>query len=118
MVTAGCKLAVQPEFVLQHRLHGKSIMTAKVAECFDLGDFIDFNLVRRWRGEEEMTIEQYNACLASPPLLTRLSNKKKRLCHIAFRRATMHYSGATGCISRAIWPWLWDSSHWRQPDGF
>ncbi len=92
MVTAGCKLAVQPEFVLQHRLHGKSIMTTKVAECFDLGDFIDFNLVRRWRGEEEMTIEQYNACLTSLPLLTRLSNKKKRLCHIAFRCATMHYS--------------------------
>jgi glycosyltransferase involved in cell wall biosynthesis len=92
MVAAGCKLAAQPEFVLHHRLHGESIMVTRMAEIHDFGGFIDFNLVRRLRGQDEMTREQYNDYLGSLPLLKRLSNKKDRLCQIAFWRATMHYS--------------------------
>jgi len=92
MVAAGCKLAVQSEFVLHHRIHGKSIMSARMAECFDLGSFIDFNLVRRLRGEDEMTVEQYNDYFASLAVLRKLSHAKQRLCHVAFGCAAVHYS--------------------------
>lgn len=105
MVAAGCKTAILPEFVLHRRLHGKSLTTAQTKQWFELGDIIDFNFVGRLSGEEAMTLEQYNAHIASLPVSRRVTNKKQRVCAIAFRRATMNYGAHSWCLWWATWPW-------------
>jgi glycosyltransferase involved in cell wall biosynthesis len=92
MATAGFQLAIQPEFLMLQRKHDASIMSTKLEQLFHYGDFIDFNVVRRLRGERELTLEQYDERIRSLPLLQRLTIKRKRKARIAFRRATVHYA--------------------------
>jgi glycosyltransferase involved in cell wall biosynthesis len=93
MVTSGYRIAVQPEFLVLHRRHGNSLMTTEFEETFESGDYIDANIVRRLRGEQEVTLSQYRQLEASGPLLVRLSRRRRRRSQIAFRQATLFYGG-------------------------
>jgi glycosyltransferase involved in cell wall biosynthesis len=92
LVAAGYKLAVQPEFLMCQRRHGRSLITTDLAKLFEFGDFIDFNVVRRLRGSEEVTFEEYADYVASLPFLVRLARAMTRRSGIAFRQATVNYS--------------------------
>ena len=92
LVSAGYKIAVQREFLMYQRRHGHSLMTADLTKLFEFGDFIDFNVIRRLCGDEELTLEQYTDYIASLPFSTRLARAMMRRSGIAFRRATIHYS--------------------------
>jgi len=91
LVTSGYRIAVQPEFLVHHRRHSNSLMTVELEQIFESGDYIDANIVRRLRGEEEVTLSQYRQLEASGPLLARLARRRRRLSQIAFRRATFSY---------------------------
>jgi alpha-1,3-rhamnosyltransferase len=92
LVTCGYKIAVQPQFLVRHRRHGNSLMTTQLEKLFEFGDYIDFNIVRRLRGEAEISLPQYQKLVASASLMRRLSGKRRRTSQIAFRRATVFYS--------------------------
>jgi alpha-1,3-rhamnosyltransferase len=93
MVTSGYRIAVQPEFLVHHRRHGQSLMTTELEEVFESGDYIDANIVRRLRGQEEVTLSQFRQLEASRPLLVRLAQRRRRRSQIAFRQATLYYGG-------------------------
>jgi glycosyltransferase involved in cell wall biosynthesis len=92
LVTAGYRLAVQPEFLMCQRRHGHSLMSTDLNRLFEFGDFIDFNIVRRLRAGEELTFEQYVDYIASSPFAVRLAKTMKRRSGAAFRRAIASYS--------------------------
>lgn len=91
MVTAGYKIAVSPDPVLLHRRHS-SIMTTKIREIFEVGDYIDFNIVRRMHGEPEMSVEEYRRVVSLRPRWNKFMTWKSRNAAIAFRLATLYYS--------------------------
>jgi len=92
LVTAGYKIAVQPEFLMYQRRHSHSLTTTDLNKLFEFGDFIDFNVVRRLCGGDELTFEQYSSYVESLPFSMRLAGTIKRRSGIAFRLATMYYS--------------------------
>ena len=92
LVTAGYKIAVQPELLMYQRRHSHSLTTTDLNKLFEFGDFIDFNVVRRLCGGDELTFEQYGSYVESLPFSMRLAGTIKQRSGIAFRRATMYYS--------------------------
>ncbi len=92
LATAGYGICVQPEFLIYQRRHGHSLSTKDLDRLFAFGDFIDFNVVRRLRGVEEFSFDQYISHLASLPLSTRFTRAVIRRSEIAFRLATVDYS--------------------------
>lgn len=92
MATAGFQLAIQPEFLVLQRKHDASIMSTKLEQLFHYGDYIDFNVIRRLRGDQDLTLEQYDERVRSLPLWRRLAIKRKRKAQIAFRRSTVNYA--------------------------
>jgi alpha-1,3-rhamnosyltransferase len=92
LVTAGYKIAVQPEFLMYQRRHKQSLTTTDLNKLFEFGDFIDFNVVRRLCRGDELTFEQYSNYVESLPFSMRVAGTIKRRSGIAFRRATMYYS--------------------------
>jgi glycosyltransferase involved in cell wall biosynthesis len=92
LVTAGYKIAVQPELLMYQRRHSHSLTTTDLKKLFEFGDFIDFNVVRRLCGGDELTFEQYGSYVESLPFSMRLAGTIKQRSGIAFRRATMYYS--------------------------
>jgi glycosyltransferase involved in cell wall biosynthesis len=91
LVTAGYKIAIQPEFLMLHRRHGNSVNTTAMKSLFEFGDYIDFNVIRRLRRQEELTFSQYKDHVASLSFIRRLYNKKWQQSGVAFRRATIFY---------------------------
>jgi hypothetical protein len=102
LVTSGYRIAVHPRFVVRHRRHSNSLMSAQLDALFEYGDYIDHNIVRRLQGQAEMSLDEYRAAQASTRFVRRLWRKRKRKSQIAYRRATMLYS-------RRLWlPFLRD----------
>ncbi|MCJ2108157.1 glycosyltransferase [Methylobacterium sp. E-041] len=91
MATAGFKIAVSPEPVLMHRRHS-SIMTTRINEIFENGDFIDFNMIRRLNGNTEISLEQYREMLHSQSIWKKCRNWRLKRSAVAYRIATLHYS--------------------------
>jgi alpha-1,3-rhamnosyltransferase len=92
LVTAGYRIAVQPEYLLYQRRHSHSLTATDLDRLFEFGDFIDFNVVRRLCGDDELTFRQYVDYVAALPFTVRLARAKMRRSGIAFRRATTCYS--------------------------
>ena len=92
LVTSGYKITVQAEFLMYQRRHGHSLMTTDLDKLFEHGSFIDFNVVRRLRGDQELSFGQYIKYIESLPFSARLARTVSRKSGIAFRRATTHYS--------------------------
>lgn len=125
LVTSGYKIAVQPQFLVHHRRHGKSLMTTQLHETFEVGDYIDFNIIRRLRGEAEISLSQYRELVASASLMQRLSAKRRRTSQIAFRQATVFYSSRAWlpfagnlAMAIALAPFLtvrraWEKAHFQ-----
>lgn len=91
MVTAGYVLAAQPDVLLLHRRHA-SIMQGDLDALFEQGEFIDFNVARRLRGLEDLSLAAYRRAVAAQPLLQRFSRRRRMRAGIAFRKATLFYS--------------------------
>jgi len=91
MVTAGYVLAAQPDVLLLHRRHA-SIMQGDLHALFEQGEYIDFNVARRLRGLDDLTLAAYRNAVAAQPLLQRVSRRRRMRAGIAFRKATLFYS--------------------------
>ena len=92
LVTQGCTLAVQPLFLLKNRRHADNVSIKAMRLSFEVGGFIDYNVIRRLKKQEEVGFEEYTQIMKSLPVMMRLSRKIKTEAGMAFRRATYNYS--------------------------
>jgi glycosyltransferase involved in cell wall biosynthesis len=92
LVTHGYKLAVQPLFLLKNRRHADNISVRSMRLSFEMGGFIDFNIIRRLNGEPEVGFEEYGRMIKALPALKRFSRIINIESGMAFRRATFYYS--------------------------
>ncbi|MGH1571174.1 glycosyltransferase family 2 protein [Methylobacterium sp. P31] len=91
MITEGFQIGVQPEYLVEHRKHGNSIMVKDLDRLFEYGDYIDHNIVRRMRGQGDISIEQYRDWQRSMSSLGRLWSTRRRRSQMAFRCAVLSY---------------------------
>ncbi|WP_306423371.1 glycosyltransferase family 2 protein [Methylobacterium isbiliense] len=91
MVTSGYRISVLPDFVMRHRRHS-SLMTSNLRRLFEFGEYVDFNVLRRLRGEQEVSLEAFRAIMAAQPAMQRLARSRKNKAGIAFRKSTLYFS--------------------------
>jgi glycosyltransferase involved in cell wall biosynthesis len=88
LVTNGKMFCCQPEFLVESRLHGRSMTTLTALRNRYLCAWIDENVVRRLKGIPELSKEEFQAQQEQKPWIERLR---------AWRRfkALFHYKNAT-----------------------
>ncbi len=93
MVTAGMMIRCNPEPLIEYRLHGGSISARKLTqseEYLRLG--IDLNVVRRMRGEAELSPVEIEEWFRSRPLGEQFRQRLNVFYGRYFRDASRHYA--------------------------
>jgi glycosyltransferase involved in cell wall biosynthesis len=93
LVTAGRMICCNPEFLVEYRLHGGSATVNRhVTGKNFAAKGIDLNVVRRLRGQEELTPDEIRAWLQSQPLAAKINTWRRECSGAHYRRATRHYA--------------------------
>ncbi len=93
VVTAGMMIRCNPKPLVEYRLHGSSETTRKLntVETFARRG-IDMNIVRRLKGERELTAEEVEQWYRSRPATEKVKEFRRVCAGVNFRRAARHYS--------------------------
>jgi len=93
LVTAGQSIRCNPEMLVEYRVHSASV-TVKKRDPMEvmLGRSISLNVVRRLRGETELSPEEAAQWFASRPFHERLKQARKVTSGRYFREAARHYA--------------------------
>jgi glycosyltransferase involved in cell wall biosynthesis len=91
LATAGCRMACQPEFLEEFRLHGGCLTMRNAALQHELCGWIDLNVVRRLQGAPELTLPEFRQWRRNQPLRARLREMRGFGALHAFKRASRHY---------------------------
>ncbi len=94
MVTAGHKLAVQPEFLVRYRRRPRSLSADVKTQwrAHQLMDLIDANIVRRLSSEPELSAEEHWRAVAEMPRYRRLNRARVTASRVCYVRALNRYS--------------------------
>jgi glycosyltransferase involved in cell wall biosynthesis len=88
----GYKLLVQPEYLLDYRMHGASASIAGARLARHKVRWLKDCMLRRRSGQAELDLESFLATQRSAPLLTRLNRERKDLAKIFYKSAVSHYA--------------------------
>jgi glycosyltransferase involved in cell wall biosynthesis len=97
LATTGHAIGCQQEFLEEFRLHGGSMTMHRAAMQHEVCSLIDFNIVRRLRGEREYAAEEFREWQRRQPLTTRLRQGLAFRALHAFKRASRHYGEGRYC---------------------
>jgi glycosyltransferase involved in cell wall biosynthesis len=89
LVTAGFRIACQHEPLMEYRLHGAALSSGSLVRQ---AEFIDLNVVRRLRGEPEVSYDSFLEWYQSRPVLQRLRRSMSNFAKKKYKRATRHYA--------------------------
>jgi glycosyltransferase involved in cell wall biosynthesis len=87
LICAGQPGLVQPEILMQYRIHGGSVSGRQVATQFERHRWVTRNFYRRRRGEQELDLAGLRAELAAAGLLGRLHEGRRQWSAILMRQA-------------------------------
>ena len=91
LATRGYAMGCQPEFLVEYRLHGGSMTMHDALTQHEICTFIDCNIIRRWQGEAELSLEEFRTWKARQPVSRRIRHALDFGALHAFKRASRHY---------------------------
>jgi glycosyltransferase involved in cell wall biosynthesis len=92
LVEKGYKVLVQPEFLLDYRMHGNSASISRARLTRTKVRWLKDCMVRRRSGREEQDWDLFLAELHAAPLLVRLNRSRKDFAKIYYKSAVAHYA--------------------------
>jgi glycosyltransferase involved in cell wall biosynthesis len=93
LITAGQSIRCNPELLVDYRVHSGSVTVKKRSESqVMLGRSINLNVVRRLRGERELSPQEAAEWFASRPFFERLKENRRVISGRYFRTAARHYA--------------------------
>jgi GT2 family glycosyltransferase len=92
LVEKGYKLLVQPEYLLDYRMHGSSASISRARLTRAKARWAKECMLHRRAGKEEPDWESFVAAQRAAPLLTRLNRGRKDLAKILYKAAVLHYA--------------------------
>jgi glycosyltransferase involved in cell wall biosynthesis len=88
----GGKILVQPEFLLKYRIHGGSASIQKSRLVFRQIHWVKECMLRRRRGEPELSWEEFVAFRRTLPWYVRLNKDRKDMAKILYKAATFQFA--------------------------
>jgi len=101
----GHQIRVQREFLTQYRIHSDSICAAKARRTMEGVRWVRECLIRRRRGEREISFDEYVKWRKSLPLLRRLDENRKIVGRTMHKIATVSYAERRYIIMAAAFAW-------------
>lgn len=95
--TSGRLIGVQPEYLMEFRLHGGSMTMKKATLQYEVCASIDCNIVRRLQGAPELSMPEFREWKRRQPLLGRIMQWMSFSSLHAFKRASRHYGEGRYC---------------------
>ncbi|HME58806.1 MAG TPA: glycosyltransferase [Terracidiphilus sp.] len=92
LVEKGYKILVQPEYLLDYRMHGSSASISGARLTRTKVRWLKDCMLRRRAGMPELDFDSFLRNLHSAPLLIRLNRQRKDLAKVFYKAAVMHYA--------------------------
>lgn len=92
LVEKGYKILVQPEYLLDYRMHGNTISSAAASLNRTKVRWLKECMLRRRAGMPELDWESFLQKQRSTPLLTRFNWRRKDLAKTLYKAAVFHYA--------------------------
>ena len=92
LVEKGYKVLVQPEFLLDYRMHGNSASISRARLTRTKVRWLKDCMLRRRSGREEQDWDSFLAELHAAPFLVRLNRSRKDFAKIFYKSAVAHYA--------------------------
>jgi GT2 family glycosyltransferase len=92
LVENGYKVLVQPEYLLDYRMHGNSATISGQRLTIMKLHWLKDCALRRRAAKPELTLEEFLAERRAAPWLTRLNRSRKDLAKIFYKAAVFHYA--------------------------
>ena len=92
LITAGRLGLVQPEPLMEYRVHGGSISARKVALQFQMQCLVTANLYRRRRGQAELDLAAWRAARGAAGRLARWHERRREWSAILLRQALYDFA--------------------------
>jgi glycosyltransferase involved in cell wall biosynthesis len=92
LVEKDYKVLVQPEFLLDYRMHGNSASISLARLTRTKLRWLKDCMLRRRAGKPELDLEFFLVSQRSAPLLVRLNRERKDLAKIFYKAAVLHYA--------------------------
>jgi glycosyltransferase involved in cell wall biosynthesis len=92
LVENGYKVLVQPEYLLDYRMHGNSATISGARMTRTKVRWLKDCMLRRRAGKPELDLKSFLASQRSAPLLTRLNRERKDFAKIFYKAAVFHYA--------------------------
>jgi glycosyltransferase involved in cell wall biosynthesis len=92
LVEKGYKMLVQPEYLLDYRMHGSSATISDQRLTIMKVHWLKDCALRRRSRKPELALEQFLADRRAAPLLIRLNRERKDLAKIFYKAAVFHYA--------------------------
>ena len=113
LVEKGYKVLVQPESLLDYRMHGNSASISRARLTCTKVRWLKDCMVRRRSGKPELDLKSFLLIQRSTPLLTRLNRERKDFAKIFYKAAVSHYAEKEYLllsfkllVAVALQPWL------------
>ncbi len=92
VVTNGMLIKCQPEFLLEYRLHGTSRTMSNIFKPNITGRSINLNIVRRLKGQRDLSLQEVQNLLDSRSLLMKCVEERKFIAMRLYKNATRMYA--------------------------
>ncbi|MGA2887717.1 MAG: glycosyltransferase [Terracidiphilus sp.] len=92
LVEKGYKMLVQPEYLLDYRMHGNSASISGARLTLAKVHWLKNCMLRRRAGKPELDLEDFRQGQRAAPLLIRLNRERKDLAKIFYKAAVLHYA--------------------------
>ena len=92
LLEQGYRLLVQPEYLLKYRIHGGSASISKNRLCWRQLRWLKNCMVRRRRGESELTWDEFLVMRKTLPWYIRLNQERKDLAKIFHKAAVFEFA--------------------------
>jgi glycosyltransferase involved in cell wall biosynthesis len=87
LIVRGCRIAVQPEFLMMHRVYSSSVSMRNLARQHLLCDLVYSNLKRSMAGQEELSLEEFVANRARRPFLQKAGDWTEFLWQYHYKKS-------------------------------
>jgi glycosyltransferase involved in cell wall biosynthesis len=92
LLVRGCKFAVQPEFLMMHRVHSSSISMRNLARQHLLCDLVRSNFTKATAGQEELSLEEFVAIKARRPFLQKARDLTEFLWQSQYKKSSRAFA--------------------------
>jgi GT2 family glycosyltransferase len=92
LLEKGYKVLVQPEYLLDYRMHGNSASLSQARLTRTKVRWLKDCMLRRRAGKPELDWSSFLLSQRSAPVLVRLNRERKDLAKIFYKAAVLHYA--------------------------